>query len=84
MIDCAGHMSKAQIAAISTAQNVLGWSRTRFWDKPFLLSDLALFALAELDALLVGESTLQALLLLFCLQNGLNCCLQVLSEGVYY
>ena len=51
-----GRMSLAQVLALSTAQNTLGWSRTRFWTKSFQLSDLALCALAEPDALLVGPS----------------------------
>lgn len=48
-------MSSAQVLALATAQNCLGWSRTRFWPKLYLLSDLALYALAELDAVLVGD-----------------------------
>ena len=52
--NCIGRMSTAQVLAIATAQNCLGWSRTRFWPKLFLLSDFALYALAKLGALLVG------------------------------
>lgn len=48
-------MSAAQAMALSTVQNALGWSRTRFWTKSFQLSDLALCAIAEHGALLVGE-----------------------------
>ena len=54
--ELSGRMSSAQVLALATAQNTLGWSRTRFWTKSFQLSDLALCALAEHNALLVGTS----------------------------
>ena len=71
---CAGHMSTAQAMALATAHNYLGWSRTRFWPKLFRLSDLALYSLAELDAMLVGKRKLPT-----CLHDKLHPCIMLTS-----
>ena len=47
-----------RILALCTLQNVLGWSRTRFYPKLYLLSDLVLHALAFFGAKLVGRKAI--------------------------
>jgi hypothetical protein len=48
-------MNWTRILALCTLQNVLGWSRSRFYPKLFLLSDLIIHALAFFGARLVGR-----------------------------
>ena len=49
-------MRWSQIFALCTLQNVLGWSRDRFYPKHYLLSDLVLKALAYFRAQFVGTA----------------------------
>jgi hypothetical protein len=49
-------MSVVQGLALATGQNTLGWSRTRFYGKNFLLSDLCLCCIANWNARLVGTN----------------------------
>lgn len=72
-------MSTSQALALATLHNVLGWSRTRFWPKLYLLSDLALYALAERNALLVGES--KQLAWFIALHGGRVICLHACCTG---
>ena len=51
-------MSYVQSLALCTAQNVLGWSRTRFYGKGFYLSDLCLCAIAYWGARFVGSKAI--------------------------
>ena len=53
-----GKLNWTRILALCTLQNVLGWSRTRFYPKLYLLSDLVLHALAFFGAKLVGRKAI--------------------------